>query len=321
MVRNEPGTVAEMKKRRPDKPEMAGEDRPLSMEPIRLVAIDLDGTLLRTDGSICFRAAETIYEASQRGVKVVISTGRAPRAVKAIYEALDLDTLQICHNGAVIDDPRSGESHLGLTLDPAVARRVVQIARALGKEMALGVEIGDRCYTDSVGHKSFSNEPSVRGTSASDPKHGDTTALGIAALTDDGGDALGALGKVLDQAATKLMMVGEPYVLGGLESTLRDEFGDELSFAFSHMRLLQVGHRDADKAHALEYVANHYGIPRAGVLAIGDAPNDLGMIRWAGTGVALGNAWKDVQSAAHFVVPSNDDEGVARAMRRFVLMD
>jgi hypothetical protein len=92
-----------------------------------------------------------------------------------------------------------------------------------------------------------------------------------------------------------------------------------VAFSCSHLRLLQVVAGRVDKADALATVAEFYGIDPDRVLAIGDAPNDLGMIRWAGLGVAMQNAWDEVRAAAHFIVPSNEHAGVAHAFRKYVL--
>ena len=92
-----------------------------------------------------------------------------------------------------------------------------------------------------------------------------------------------------------------------------------VGIAYSHMRLLQVVHAEADKAAGVKRVAEHYGIPKERVMAIGDAPNDLPMIKWAGLGVAMHNAWDEVKKNAQLTVPSNDNDGVATALERYVL--
>lgn len=294
------------------------------MESIQLVAIDLDGTLLRTDGSICYQAAEAIDAATQRGVKVVLASGRAPRSVRPIAKALGLTTPQICHNGATIYDPTTDTTILQHTLDKEVAKTVVRVARQASPTAAIGLEIGDNCYTDKSGQRRLAAEPAIRGLGAHTDSNGTKPTPGIDALDPATAAAnssdLGPLAAVLDQPVSKVMMLDEPHRLVGLEVMLREQVGRRISFAFSHLRLLQVVHFAADKGVALEMVAKLYGIERSATMAIGDAPNDTGMIRWAGTGIALYNAWAEVREAAHFVLPSNDSAGVATAIRQFVLM-
>jgi Cof subfamily protein (haloacid dehalogenase superfamily) len=298
--------------------EVQGEDRPLSLEPVSMVAIDLDGTLLRQDGSICFHGAEAIFEAVERGVKVVIATGRAPRSVRSIYKSLGLDTPLVCHNGALLLSPDNRiVEHL--TLRPAIARKVIELARAAEPQVMIGIENFDQCYTEKSARSHMARRPDIAASSAgSGHEAADAAATGIAELGAND-HALGPFAAVLNDPVTKIMFVGEPHVLGGVQSALKERLADEVSFAFSHMRLLQVVHRKADKATALAQVAEQFGMGSEQVMAIGDAPNDIGMIRWAGLGIALANAWPEVQHAAHFIVRGNDDGGVAEAIGRFVL--
>jgi hydroxymethylpyrimidine pyrophosphatase-like HAD family hydrolase len=89
--------------------------------------------------------------------------------------------------------------------------------------------------------------------------------------------------------------------------------------AISDAHLLQFIHREADKSVALAQIAASYDIPAERVMAIGDAPNDVRMLHWAGLGVAMSNAWEQTRRVANAVVPSNDDDGVAYAINKYVL--
>ena len=313
-----------------------GEERPLSLESVGLVAIDLDGTLLRCDGSICLHAAEAIAEAVERGVKIVIATGRSPRSLLRIYQGLGLDTPIICHNGALILDPPARRVLYHETLAADTARRVMQIGRRVYPDIAIGLEVFDRCHTRNS-LKATGPAPQINIAAALEAEvetpHGVTSsrgasgaslngsALAMEALSEPEDDALAIFEPVLATPGgiTKVMFTGEPDVLGGIQTSLESALGGEVSFACSHMHLLQVVHHAAHKAAAIEQVARRYGVARSGVMAIGDAPNDLSMIRWAGLGIATGNAWPEVQAAAHCVVLSNEDAGVAYAIRKYVL--
>ena len=78
-------------------------------------------------------------------------------------------------------------------------------------------------------------------------------------------------------------------------------------------------HREVDKGTAIRYIATHLGVDADRVMAIGDAPNDVGMIRWAGLGIAVENGWPEVRQAADVVISSNNDDGVAEALDRYIL--
>jgi len=269
--------------------------KPLPVDPVALVAIDLDGTLLCNDGTMSVRSAEAVAEAIAEGVKVLICTGRAPAASAGIYQSLGLDTLIIAHNGALVLNPKTGDVLLHQTLSPALSHAVVEIARRIGPDLSLGVSIGDQLVLE-----------------AGADLHVDPTVKRVDHRSD-------RLERVLAKPVTKVMMSGEPEVLGDIQLALQKCLGDRITFALSHMRLLQVIDGGVSKAVALEKTAAYYGISRDAVMAIGDAPNDRAMMDWAGLAVAVENAWPDILRRAHYTVPSNEEDGVAVALRRYVL--
>lgn len=313
-----------------------GEDRSLSLESVGLVAIDLDGTLLRCDGSICVQGAEAIAEAAERGVKIVLATGRSPRSALPIYKALDLTTPLICHNGALILDPPSARTLYHRTLDGEVARAVLKIGHHVSPDIGIGVEVFDRCHTRSSLTATAAPPPGVPQLIAAAleaeveaHEHGDASAedacgdsaTALEALMEPEVDALACFEPVLATpgGVTKVMFTGEPHLLGGIQSMLHERLGEQVSFACSHLHLLQVVHHEAHKAAAIEKIIAMYGLKPGGVMCIGDAPNDLTMIRWAGLGVATMNGWPEVKTAAHCTVHSNEEGGVAHAIRKYVL--
>jgi Cof subfamily protein (haloacid dehalogenase superfamily) len=297
------------------------DDRPLSAERVELVAIDLDGTLLRSDGSICAPSAEAIMEAAELGVKVVLTSGRAPRSMRPIHGALGLNTVLIAHNGAMVYDPIADQMVAHETMPGPLARRVVELARQVDPTVAAGVEVDGKTYTDTLQRRqqamAAAKATSGKAAGAGAAVLQATPAVQVPASGFD--SAAGLLVDVLDRPVTKVMLVGPPDVLGGILMSLQSRMSGQVDFAFSDLKLLQVVRAGVDKATALEKVANLYGISRQSVMAIGDAPNDVGMLRWAGLGVAMGNAWDEVRQAAHFACPSNDDGGVAEAIRKYVL--
>ena len=268
----------------------------LSHRPIRLVAIDLDGTLLRTDKRLSMRCVEAIAEATRRGVHVVLASARPPRSMREIYHRLGLDTVQVNYNGALIHDLPRYRHLYHCPLPPRLALRIVRLARRVDPQIVISAEILDRWYTDRV----------------------DET-LATETARQQGPDYLGPLAGFLNVPVTKLMLLAPPERLGAVHGAVRRRFGRKVGLLVSDRHLLQIVNRQVDKAGALARVAHDYGIPRAQVMAIGDAPNDIGMLRWAGLGVAVQNAWDLARDAADCTVPSNDQDGVAHALHRYVL--
>ena len=295
------------------------DDRPLSAEPVDLIAIDLDGTLLRSDGAICAPSAEAIMEATEKGVKVVLCSGRAPRSMMKIYEALGLRTVMIAHNGALVYDPVQKATILHETMPGSVARQVIEVARSVEPAVAAAVEVDGHCYTDTVRNRSKNSTATGKAGSSGAVLTGGGADVATPAQAADLDHPAGSLFDVLDRPVTKVMFVGTSDVLGGIQMSLQAKLADKVGFSFSDLRLLQVVRGGVDKATALEKVAVMYGVPKQGVMAIGDAPNDMGMLGWAGLGVAMQNAWEEVRRAAHFVCPTNDDAGVAEALRKYAM--
>ncbi len=276
------------------------DDKPLPADTFEMVAIDLDGTLLLDDGSIGIRTAQALAEAQEAGTRVVLASGRGPGGMKNAFRSLGLSGLHVAHNGALIFDPALPLPQ-GICrhqpLDADVALAVLRLARAYQADIPVAIALVDRVFTDRQG-QAIQQDPTLCNT----PK-----------------SSTAKLETLLRDPVTKIMISGPADVLGGLQMELAHRMAGQVAFAFSHMHLLQVVHPKADKACALDHVAAHYGIDPRRVMVIGDAPNDAGMFRWAGLSIAVANAWREVREAAHFVVASNEDQGVAEAVERYIL--
>jgi Cof subfamily protein (haloacid dehalogenase superfamily) len=262
---------------------------------IRLVAVDLDGTLLDDQKEMDRATVRLLRKLPELGIRVVIASARPPRSVREIYHRIGLNTLQINYNGALVWDElqRQALHHL-----PLPGRTVLQIARESRQaypRVVVSCEILDRWLTDR-----------------DDPRYGTATGQLFAP------DHVGPLADFLPQPVTKLMLAGSPRRITGLREWLRRRYIGRVGVLQTDPHLLQVVDSRVGKASALRRVARAYGVPMAQVLAIGDAPNDLEMIRAAGIGVAMGNAHRSVKSAADWVAPSNNDGGVLAALRRFL---
>lgn len=264
--------------------------------PIKLVAIDLDGTLLRSDKCLSPANAQAIADVISRGVHVVLASARPPRGVRDIYHRLSLDTLQVNYNGALIHDMPRDEHIFHQPMPVELASEIIRFAREMDPEIIVNVEILDKWYTDRVDD----------------------------ALPTETGklfppDHIGPLDSFMNKPVTKLMLAAEPKRLAPVHQAVSDKFADQVMIAISDDYLIQLAHKQVDKASALAFVAKRYGVPRENVMAIGDAQNDLGMVRWAGLGVAMANGWDQLKQAADVVAPANDDDGVAHVLKQYIL--
>jgi len=265
---------------------------------IRLVAVDLDGTLLTSRKTISARTHRALRGILARGVKLVFATARPPRSVRTYYDALKLDTPQINYNGALIwDEPVRKILHHE-PLSSARARQVIAFARGAYPDILVSVEILDKWYTD---HYSDAPEYSTETAKKFQP------------------DFIGPLETFLTVPVTKVMLLGHPEWIADLEKRIGKKFAGKVGHTRSDPHLLQVLAPAVSKGAALARVAKHLGIDRAHIMALGDAPNDHDMLAYAALAVVPANAWPQTKPLAHHIVPSNDHDGVAVALERWVL--
>jgi len=277
----------------------ASPPQPLADPPaIRLVAIDLDGTLLTDSKQISSRTARALCALQRRDVKVVIASARPPRSVRPIYRMLGLQTLQINYNGALIWDEPKNEVIFHRPMSPAIVRQIIEVARDMFEETLVTCEILDRWYTDY--HDEHFN-----------------TETGKLFKPD----VIAPLETFCNQPITKLLLLGEPRIMSRLEPLIAESFQGHISLMRTDDHMLQIMDRRVSKAVALQKVAKIYDIPMSQVMAIGDAPNDVGMLQASGVAIAMDNAHKVVKRVAHWVAPSNNDHGVYAALVRYGLCD
>jgi Cof subfamily protein (haloacid dehalogenase superfamily) len=277
---------------------LMNEERRLPEKVIRLLAIDIDGTLLRSDASLPQGVIQACRSAERAGCVVVLATARPPRGTRTVQQALDITSPSINYNGAVIWNPIDDKPIYHEPLAGELARQIVHETRTMLPQAMIAVEVLDHWHTDRVDNRfaTSDNKPAQP-------------------------DFFGPLDDVLGGPITKLNIMGEPELLKPVLEHITERYWKpkRISVFLSDPSLIQITHPLVDKAIALQRIANKMGLSREEVMAIGDASNDMGMIEWAGFGVAVANAYPSVRDMADAVVPSNDELGVARAIQRFVL--
>jgi Cof subfamily protein (haloacid dehalogenase superfamily) len=180
----------------------------------------------------------------------------------------------------------------------SLVRQIVDYARDLFDECLVSCEILDKWYTDRV-EQTF------------------TTETGRMFKPD----VIGDLDLCCAQPVTKLMLLGEPRIISRLENEVATKFGEKVSVIRTDEDLIQIMDNRVSKAVALEKVAEHYAVPLDQVMAVGDAPNDVGMLQIAGISVAMDNAHPLVKAVADWVAPSNNDHGVHAALKKYGLCE
>ena len=258
--------------------------------PPRLVATDLDGTLLRSDGTVSDRTRSVLAAVAAAGVPLVLVTGRAPRSVGAVVAETGHRGVAICANGAVRWDPAS-ERALSQRLIPAdVARAVTDDLRAVLPELVFAAELPGLGFGHEPGYVPSRVWPGTPGPIAD--------VVGVGAVT--------VLGHHPVLGPDELLARTLPVVAGRLSVT-----------ASSSRSFVELNAAGVDKATGLAAFAAELGLAAADVVAFGDMPNDLPMLRWAGHAVAVAGAHPDVLAVADEVAGSNDDDAVAEVLARW----
>jgi len=264
---------------------------------IKLVALDLDDTLLDPGLRISEDCIKAIQEVRKRGVMITISTGRMYPSALPYALQLGIDVPLITYQGACVKNSLSEEVLYLKPVPAELAREVIHFFQNAG--VHCHSYFGDRLVMESLTEEGrfYARLAGVEPT-----------------IVDNLIDSLES------NAALKIMAISnhESQLLE-LEGKLNFKYGDKLHITRSKPYFLEVMHPEADKARALEVIARHYRIDQQDVMAIGDSYNDLEMLQWAGVGVAMGNAFQVVKDAADFVTATNEEDGVAEALRRFIL--
>lgn len=255
----------------------------------RLAAIDLDGTLLRSDGTISARSRTAIRAAREAGIAVVIVTARGPLNVVDLAHDAGIGGTAICSNGALVVDLDSGTTVSERLLATEVAVELVHGLRARLPGILFAVE-----------RHAFAHEP---GFSAWDwtPPPGTRIADAVDLLADP---------------ATKLILRHADHEIDVIAALARELAGDGATVVASGGEAVEVTAAGVNKATALADLAAELGIDAADAVAIGDYPNDVPMLAWAGRGIAVANAHAEVLAIADEVTASNDDDGVALVLEQ-----
>lgn len=258
-----------------------------------MIATDLDGTLLHGDGTIDARTRRAIAALQDAGAEVVVCTARPARWVGDLAREGGLRGPAVCANGAVIWDLAAQALMGTFPIDPEVARSVVAALRPLLPGAAWAVE----------GAESFAHEPDYF---ARWPVPEDTIVAHVDAL--------------LAAPPVKLLARGPGESPDALVARVRSAVAGlvEVTHSSTMDTLLEMSAAGVSKASGLAALCERRGIDRSEVVAFGDMPNDVAMLRWAGRGIAVANAHPDVLGAADEVTASNEESGVAAVLETLV---
>jgi len=276
-----------------------------SME-IKLIALDLDGTFLDSKGRIPAENRAVIAECARRGVIIALSSGRMTVCITPFADALGIDCPVISYNGAMVC-ARVAEDRRMIFHDPLPVEhgdRIISYCRE--ERFFLNVYVNDILHADN--NPEFARYAKI---------YADQTGA-IYRLVDD-------IRTVMGNASTKLILITD--VENRDRKRTRDFqyeyfsglFGGAVTLFKTNPEYLEFLKQGVDKGVGLERLAAFYGIPREKIVAFGDGENDIAMLRYAGTGVAVANAGESVKKSADVVLAwTNDEAAVGKYLSKMI---
>jgi len=264
----------------------------------KLIAIDMDGTLLKGDKTLSEETCRVIKEAHSKGIKIVLSTGRPMKGIEQYLEALDLVSdkdYAVTFNGAVVQNIKTREiiSKKGISHEDV----------AVLYDVSLKLNLNIHAFSfDSVLTPRITTYTQLE----SDLNHVPIEIMDF---------------KNLDKSIDiiKVLMVEDPAILAEAIAKLPSELYEKYTVVKSAPFFLEFLNKSVNKGVGVELLAKSLNIKQEEVMCIGDAGNDIHMIKYAGLGVAMGNAFEEVKKIADYITLTNEEDGVAHVIEKFVL--
>ena len=273
----------------------------------RLLALDVDGTVLDPTGTLRPTVRQAVLAVQQRGIRVILCTGRRFRTALPIAYELQLDSPMVVHNGALVKHPTSGETLLQTYMVPAVYQQALGHLRQLGAPMVYVDAFHEQ--VDILTEDMARAHPFQRDYLQDNLAHcrivsdiETPPAYGVVMISIMG-----------DEASLRTL---RPQVQASLRTHARVNLLINKNY---QGHILEILHPTVSKWQGLWHLAARQGIPAEAIVAVGDDENDLEMLHHAGLGIAMGNAVDMVKAAADHVTGSNAEDGLVQAIERFLL--
>lgn len=262
---------------------------------IRLLVADVDGTLVTQDKALTVGAIRAVKRLDEAGIAFAVTSGRPPRGMAMLIEPLKLRTPLAAFNGGLIVDRKMSTIEQRVIPDDLVAPIIEHIDAA---GLDVWVYRGPDWFVRDAEAPHVARESWTVGFEPTQVESFQRYSKNVAKIVGVSDDH--------DRIAKAAVAA-------------HDAFGDHVSAARSQPYYLDVTHPDANKGGVVTYLSTSLDIPTDAIATIGDMPNDVLMFAHSGLSIAMGNADREVQRAARRVTSSNDDEGFANAVERFIL--
>ncbi len=262
---------------------------------IRLLVADVDGTLVTQEKVLTERAVHAVQALASAGVLFAVTSGRPPRGMSMLIEPLQISTPIAAFNGGIIVQPDMTVIEEKV-LPEELVHPMVELMESFG--LTAWIYRGAEWYVQDPAGPHVTQEAA---TVQFQPTLTDT----YAGLTE--------------RVAKIVGVCDDPEAMARATQAARDKFGDHVTAALSQPYYLDVTHPDANKGSVVKFLSARFDVPTAQIATIGDMPNDVLMFAHSGLSIAMGNASTEVQRSARAVTTTNEDEGFARAVEKFIL--
>ena len=268
----------------------------------KLVAIDLDGTLVTDEKELTKKTVEVIKEASKKGVKIMISSGRSFYRLERFIDALDLrkeNQCTICFNGGMIVENKTKEMLYSKSLDAEEVEELIQLGKAL--RLPIMIYTRDTHYVETIPEVVRKNTKNLKGMNL---KVVNFNQINF---------------KKPENYIYKVCFIDKPEKIIEKRKQISEEILKKYEITSSVPEYLEIVKKGIKKSEAIKVVMEKYDIKQDEVMAIGDGENDVEMLEFAGLGIAMENASDFVKGFANDVTTSNNHDGVANAIEKYIL--
>ena len=261
---------------------------------IKLIAFDLDGSLLNGKHQLDDKTVEAVKKVREKGIKTLVATGRMYCSAKPHTDKLGIPDPIITYNGALVIDPKDQKELFHDPIPFKIAKKITEMVVENGYHLQL--------YIDDKLYVAENNEFTQRYADIS----------GIEA------NAVGNLDEFLEEEPTKMLIIEEDEdKQTEINNFLIKNFSDQIELASSYPSFIEITKKDISKAVPLKKIVADYNLKREEVMAFGDGLNDLKMIEWAGTGIAMENAHSELIEHADDIAPDHNQLGIARYLKKY----
>lgn len=268
------------------------------LQPVRMIATDIDGTMIRSDGSLSPRVKTALHDAVAAGIHVVPATGRPVIVAHDVIEAAELPSYWVFANGAITRHLGRDEMIRGFWITAEITRELVALIRRSlpGAGVALEFET-----TVAFEHGFEDVVPVVPPVPPTDD---------VLATIDDG--------RPEHRLIQKVLVFDRSLSIDQLFQSVSAVAGERAVVSYSGLSFVELAAEQVTKASALDLLATDLGITAAEVASFGDNHNDVSMLTWSGRSYAMANATDDAKAAADEVIDGNDEDGLAIQIERIL---